>query len=388
MKTHYDLGLSKIYELVINANPSYAFLLDTNTLTDNTFVAAHVLGHSDFFKHNVWFRDTDRQMPETAAEHARRIRQYTQDVGDVRVERFLDAVLSIAQHVEPWPRRTAPPAPPAAETADRRDPYADLLPPGQRRARGRRAPQRPVAPVPPEPEADLLRFLQEHAHHLEDWQKDVIDIVRQETLYFVPQMMTKIMNEGWASYWHLTLMRDLGLSDAEFTEFARLHSAVCAPGHTRINPYHVGLNIWADIERRYGRQRLFEARELENDASFIRLYLTEELARDLDLYLFALQGEEWTVTSQDFERVRNALVDSLTNHGLPLITVEDADFHGRRECYLKHHHDNRQLDIPYAEKTLQYFFQIWQRPVHLETVVDDRTVVFSADGDRVSREVL
>ncbi|MCG0240092.1 MAG: SpoVR family protein [Firmicutes bacterium] len=404
MKTQYDYGLSKIYELVINSDPCYAFLLETNSLLQNKFVVAHVFGHSDFFKHNLWFQNTDRQILDVVSEHARRIRTYGQEEGDREVEAFLDAALSLSDHVDPYPRREPPASRRREEGRGRAgegpSPYADLFPPepeeappraagqgsapGRDRRSGRGSAWEP-ARVPPEPERDLLLFLLEHADHLEEWQRDILAIVRGESLYFYPQMMTKIMNEGWATFWHSRILRAAGLSDEEFTEFARLHAAVTTPGGTRINPYHVGLRIWEDIEERYGRERLFEVRELENDASFLRLYLTEELCKELDLFLFQMEGEEWKVTSKDWERVRDALVDNLTTFGRPVIVVEDGDWRGRRELYLRHCYDGRPLDIPYAEKTLAYVERIWGRPVHLETVVQGRPLVLTCAEGKVRR---
>src|SRR5262245_30471943 len=101
MKTMYDFGLSKIYEVVINSNPSYAFLLETNSLLQNKLVIAHVLGHVDFFKNNVWFSQTNRRMVDDAAMHARRINEYGFKYGRKVVEDFLDAVLSIEEHIDP-----------------------------------------------------------------------------------------------------------------------------------------------------------------------------------------------------------------------------------------------------------------------------------------------
>src|SRR5689334_304273 len=102
MKTMYDFGLSKIYEVVINANPSYAFLLENNSLLQNKLVIAHVLGHVDFFKHNAYFSQTNRRMIDDAALHARRINEYEFKYGRKVVEDFLDAVLSIEEHIDPY----------------------------------------------------------------------------------------------------------------------------------------------------------------------------------------------------------------------------------------------------------------------------------------------
>ena len=108
------------------------------------------------------------------------------------------------------------------------------------------------ASSPPESEKDILRFLAEHAPDLEDWQRDIIMIVREEMLYFLPQMQTKVLNEGWASaFWHARTMREMDLTDAEATMFAQMHAGVLAPSRTHLNPYHLGFKILEDIEQRW-----------------------------------------------------------------------------------------------------------------------------------------
>lgn len=388
LKSSYDYGLSKIYELVFNSDPAVALLLETNTLTENKFVVAHVLAHVDFFKHNLYFAPTSRQMIETASVDAERIRKYEFENGALEVEKYLDAVLALEEHVDPHPRRgkgregtsSAPRA------GDRRPqtPYDDLF--ERPRAEAKPEPQRPRK-FPEEPEKDLLLFLMQHAPELKDWQRDVIAIVRQEMLYFVPQMQTKIMNEGWASFWHSRIMRELPLTDDEFTDFARLHSSVMTPSRMRINPYYVGYKVFEDIEKRFGRGRIFEVRETDCDQSFLRNYLTEELVKDLDLYIYELEGEEWKIKEKNWEKVRDALVDSLTNFGYPYLTVEDGDYHKNRELYLKHNFDGRELDIPYAEKALIHLGSIWRRPVHLETNLNGRKVVFTCESGSVLKTV-
>jgi stage V sporulation protein R len=197
MKASYDLGLSKIYELVINGNPSYAFLLDTNSLLHNKFVVAHVFGHTDFFKHNIWFSPTNRSMVESVSQNAQRIRQYGIEEGSLEVEQFLDACLSISDHIDPYPERPEPDDKPK-EHHHSEDQWGDLFPsPGLstslatgRPLKGNPQP-RSRKKIPPRPEKDLLRFLIQHSDALADWQRDVLSIVREESLYFVPQMQIK-----------------------------------------------------------------------------------------------------------------------------------------------------------------------------------------------------
>ncbi|HEX9070158.1 MAG TPA: SpoVR family protein, partial [Ktedonobacterales bacterium] len=206
MKTEYDYGLSKIYELVVNTNPSYAFLMEQNDLLQNKVVVAHVLGHTDMFKNNAYFQHTARDMITHVSVNAERVRRYEFDHGREPVERFLDAVLAIQEHIDPnisieQARGRAPARKRGkSDSTPPGDPYADLFPDEKAKAAQAEEAQRAAEPkrVPAEPQKDLLMFFAEHAPNLEDWQRDLLQIVRDEMRYFVPQMQTKILNEGWA----------------------------------------------------------------------------------------------------------------------------------------------------------------------------------------------
>jgi stage V sporulation protein R len=391
MKTMYDYGLSKIYELVINTNPCYAFLLDTNGFVQNKMIIAHVLAHSDYFANNAYYARTSRRMLETVSVNANRLRQYEYEHGKEAVEKVLDAALAIQEHVEAgataYKRRPlfdddGRPNPRPKRNAHGDGPYGDVW-------RERADSLIPVAGRPTgEPARDLLLFITEHAPALDDWQRDIVQIIRAEMLYFLPQMQTKICNEGWASYWHVRIMRELDLTDDELIAFADLHAGVLQPSPRRINPYYLGYKILEDIERRYmtdgddlttAREKLFEVREIENDASLLRNYLTRELCDDLDLYVYGQQGDDVVVTDKNWERVRDSLVVELTSHGRPLIVVDDGDYRGNRELYLRHAHEGRDLDLGYAEKVLEYVTTLWGRTVHLETYNDDAQCVLSYD---------
>lgn len=411
-KMHYDLGLSKIYEMVVNTNPSYAFLMDMNNLLQNTFVAAHVFGHTDFFKNNAYFQHTSKRMIDKVSIHAERIAKYEFDHGKAEVERFLDAALSIQEHVDynlflrgDEPKKDEKPI-------ERTTEYDDLwgLEKRARRAEEERDRFFSKAPKFPEkPEKDILQFLIRHAPHLEQWQRDIIEIVRTEMLYFVPQMQTKTMNEGWASIWHSRIMRELGdmgiISDSETIEFAQLHSGVLSPSRTSLNPYYIGFKLFEDIERRWdnpsmeeqerlgrkpgmGKQKMFEVREMDNDVSFLRNYLTKDLIKDLDLYLYKKEGDEWVIAEKNWEKVRDGIVASMTNFGIPYLVVENGDYKGNRELYIKHMFEGQELDLSYAEKTLQNVHLLWGRPVHLETVYDNKRILLTYDGERNTKSSL
>ena len=822
-KMQYDFGLSKIYEMVVNTNPSYAFLMEMNDLLQNTFVAAHVFGHTDFFKNNAYFQHTSRRMIDKVSIHAERIAKYEFDHGKAEVERFLDAVLSIQEHVdynllirqnEPDKKEDKP-----ANVVP--GPYDDLwgLDTRAKKAEEARARKLGKPPkFPEQPQKDILLFLMHHAPHLEPWQRDIIEIVRTEMLYFVPQMQTKTMNEGWAclkkdslvltergllrfdalhnmlaqgdttkvgsgngnqdaisdrhinynaatirlrtrrglvlegaeehklsvgpdqwialkdvqvgqrislsvgdniwskqlveiapplriasptvetvaqaagvgvhtvyrslngktayardriaaaiqstgytsgnggkplystrfplvapthvsasfaeflgyligdgnihvsknaigyttgdreladrcaalvlelfsieavpywdsrtlngkggrwrvvfysanvldllhslgidlrakarqkripdcilrspkavvsaflrayfdcdgcasakqgvilstfsddiaqtlqilllnygilsrrrgvnvwisgksaevysreigfnlarkqtnleqyvtghrwfvkedptdavtsiehdvadvyditvdrthryvangmlhhnSIWHSRIMREMGdkgfISDSDILEFAQLHSGVLSPSRTYLNPYYVGYKVFEDIERRWdnptkeeqerlgrkpgqGRQKIFEVRELDNDVSFLRNYLTEELIKDLDLYLYKKEGDEWVIVEKNWEKVRDGIVASMTNFGSPYLVVDNGDYRGNRELYIMHLFEGQELDMLYAEKTLQHVYTLWGRPVHLETLYEGKRILLSYDGERNTKSSL
>ena len=407
LKTMYDYGLSKIYELVINTDPAYGFLLETNSLIQNKMVAAHVLAHVDFFKHNAYFRETSRQMLEAASINASRIREYEFEHGSLEVERFLDAILSIQEHVDPQQALTRRPVRRPAGSHGREPkhrvegPYEDILSLGEPRQEEGPSPRK----FPEEPQKDLLLFMAESSPILEEWQRDIIHIVRHEMLYFYPQIQTKVMNEGWASYWHSRILREMDLTESEYIEFANLHSGVLGASKHRLNPYLLGLKIFEDIERRWdspteeerkrfgrqggeGRRKMFEVREMESDVSFLRNYLTKELVEELDLYLYEEQEGQLVIVEKDWEKVRDTLVGSMTNQGFPYIMVEDGDYGGNRELYLKHYYDGHPLDLPYAEKVLQHLFLLWGRPVHLETVIDEKPNLLSYNGKDSKQERL
>jgi stage V sporulation protein R len=824
-KMQYDFGLSKIYEMVVNTNPSYAFLMDMNNLLQNTFVAAHVFGHTDFFKNNAYFQHTSRRMIDKVSIHAERIAKYEFDHGKAEVERFLDAVLSIQEHVDYnlLIRENEPDKDKQKEKTVKQltSQYDDLwgLDKSARKAEEERDrfPGRPPK-FPEKPAKDLLQFLTNYSPHLLPWQRDTIEIVRTEMLYFVPQMQTKIMNEGWAclignslvltergylrydalhellaqgksvmvgsgaggqdritdrhihrnaatirlrtrrglmlegaeehklsigpnqwitlkdvkvgqriplsvgdniwpeqpvaisspvkivaptvedvamaagvgvhtvyrslggktfyakdriaaaiestgyrfgsvgkplyslrlplvapthvtesfaeflgyligdgnihvsknaigyttgdreladryaslvtelfaieptlfwddrtvngkggrwrvvfysanvldllqslginlrakarqksipdcilrspkpvvsaflrayfdcdgcasvkqgvilstfnddiaqtlqllllnygvltrrrgvnvwisgksaqvfaqeigfglarkrenldqylanhrwflkedpidevvniehdvadvyditvdrshryvangmlhhnSIWHSRIMRRLAergiISDSEVIEFAQLHSGVLSPSRTSLNPYYLGFKMLEDIEKRWdnptgeererfgrkpgmGRQKIFEVRELDNDVSFLRNYLTEDLVKDLDLYIYRKEGDEWVIVEKNWEKVRDNIVANLNNFGNPYLVVDNGDYRGNRELYLKHLFEGQELDLVYAEKTLQHVYLLWGRPVHLETVYEGKRILLSYDGERNSKSTL
>jgi stage V sporulation protein R len=413
MKMQYDLGLSKIYELVINSDPCYAFLLDGNSLIQNKLIVAHVLAHCDFFKNNVRFSKTNRNMVESMSATAERIRQYEMQYGTEEVERFIDAVLAIQEHVDPLIMK------PYHRQREERDPrnnqlrekperqfgYEDLWDLDERNKDSSEKPKQPQSKFPPVKQKDIMLFIEEHAHYLKDWQRDIMTMLRDEMLYFWPQIETKIMNEGWASYWHQRIMRELDLTEDETIEYAKLNSSVVVPSPHSLNPYYLGLKIFEDIEKRWdnptpeererfgrkggeGRQKMFEVREVDSDISFIRNYMNKKLVEELDLYVFEKKGPEWKITDKSWENIRDQLVYSRVNGGFPYISVDNGDYERNGELYLFHEYEGMELDLKYVERTVPYIHQLWGKTVHLESVVEGKPVLFSYDGKKHQRKFL
>jgi len=425
----YSYGLSKIYEMVINTDPCYAYLLSANSLTDQKLVIAHVYGHCDFFKNNAWFAPTNRKMLDQMANHAAHVNRHIDRHGYDAVEKFIDACLSLENLIDPHRPHIRREASPTKTKKDKGALESSTQERGRFEAKGYMdsfinppdvlerqklteaqlaEAQSAVRKFPEQPQRDVLKFLLDYAP-LHDWQRDVLDIIRDEAYYFAPQGQTKIMNEGWASYWHSTIMTQHSLRDADFIEYADHHSGTMAMSPQRLNPYKIGIELFRDIERRWnegrfgpeweacddmhakktwkqdlglGRDKIFEVRRIHNDLTFIDTFFTEEFCREHKMFMFAYNEDSgnYEIQSREFQAVKQQLLKSLTNHGRPFIYVLDGNYRNRGELYLQHEYAGVELKQDYAEATLQNLQMIWSRPVHIETVIDDEPAVLSYDG--------
>jgi stage V sporulation protein R len=420
----YEYGLSKIYEMVINNDPSYAYLLESNMDVDQKLVMAHVFGHVDFFKHNFMFRHTNRKMMDQMANHATRVRRYQDKLGVEMVEDFIDRSLSIENLVDyqsPYvKRRPDRPPSPGDEPAERqraqgfrtgREYMRDYINPPEFLAEEQKRLDAEAAKkkkFPERPERDVLLFLLEHAP-LERWEHDVLSIIREESYYFAPQGQTKIMNEGWATYWHSKIMTTKVLDASEIIDYADHHSGTLATSPGQINPYKLGVELWRDIEERWnkgrfgkeyddcdsyearrhwdrklmqGREKIFEVRKHYNDVTFIDEFLTLEFCLDQKLFTYGYneKHQRWEILEREFRKVKDKLLHMLTNFGQPNIAVEDGNHENRGELLLAHKHDGVDLKLDYARETLKNVQSMWRRPVNLVTKLDGRGTILRYDG--------
>jgi stage V sporulation protein R len=414
----YEYGLSKIYEMVINNDPCYAYLLEGNSNTDQKIVMAHVYGHCDFFKNNYWFSKTNRKMIDEMANHASRVRKYIERHGLETVEGFIDTCLSIEDLIDPHApfivrkaKKIEDPPTPIVHKIRAKDYMDDFINPQefleQQKKRMEKQKEKEKR-FPEEPQRDILQFLLEHAP-LEKWERDVLDMIREEAYYFAPQRMTKIMNEGWASYWHSKIMTERACKDAEIIDFADAHSGVVATSPGRLNPYKLGIELFKYIEERWdkgrfgkewsdcddiarkkswdlrtglGRKKIFQVRQLYNDVTFLDEFFTPEFCFDQGFYVFGYNKRtgNWEITDREFRAVKEKLLTQLTNFGKPFIFVENGNFENRGELLLQHKHEGLDLKLDEARDTLHSVFRVWRRPVNLATLVEGKGKLLTYDG--------
>ena len=424
LKSHTH-GLSKIYELVINTDPCYAYLLEGNSQVDQKLVMSHVYGHCDFFKNNNYFSRTDRHMIDTMANNASRVRRYMDRHGVGAVETFIDVCLSIDNLIDPWVpfRDERRPDGEADETEaqiarlrneqgyleDYVNPPAFLA---EQQAKRKEAEEARKRKVPVRPERDVLGFLIRHAP-MEAWEADALSIIREEAYYFLPQMQTKIMNEGWASYWHSRIMTERALKDDEIIDYADAAAGVMQMAPGQLNPYKIGIELFRHIEEQWnkgrfgkewaecenlqakaewdrklglGASKLFEVRRMYNDVTFIDEFFTEDFCRDQKFFTYVENRRtgRLEIEGREFEEVKQKLLDRLTNFGQPFIYVVDANYLNRSELLLGHRHEGHDLKLDYARDTLRNLERLWRRPVSILTIIDEKPKRIRYDGSEVT----
>ena len=218
------------------------------------------------------------------------------------------------------------------------------------------------------------------------------------------------MNEGWATFWHTLIMTRHGLqTGGDVIAYADHTSGTLASSPTSLNPYKLGVELFRDIEDRWnrgcfgreyeecddygekqrwntnvgrGREKIFEIRSIHNDLTFIDEFLTLDFCRRHKLFSFGYNEESgnYEIESRQFAQIKQQLLFSLTNRGRPIIYVRDGNYKNRGELFLEHHFNGPELKIEYAQATLTNLYRLWRRPVHIETVLDEKVSVMSFDG--------
>ena len=380
------MGHSRIFEVMFPGDPCRAYLVNGNTLPENTLVTAHVLGHADFAKNNHLFAHfmdmAGGHILEQAAARAHRIENAIQEHGQARVEAVLDAALALEPHIDinrELHREPYPAQPPKTGPEQRPDPFQQRY----HKLPGERPPAEPPAAnkrmtIPPQPEYDLLWFIAHYAPELEDWERDIFLAVREESFYFYPVFACQIMNEGWASYWHARLLREADFLPHDlYLSAIKAHSDVVRPYAAErqlalaVNPYHLGFSMWEDIIEKHGLETARRIVREEDDFGFIRNYLTRELIEKLELFVYEASDDgDIRIAENDVHAVHEAILAPKFNYGAPRIAANHLHVDGSLQLVHDHQSDGRGVDLHRAERVLEYVGKIWQRPVTLHTVGD------------------
>ena len=423
-------GMQRIYELVINNDPSTAYLLEYNNPVQQKMVMAHVYGHVDFFKNNVMFQKTNRNMMNAAADHAKLIEKHRLKLGIDKVEEFIDACLSLEDLIDPCMRENKKQScgkncegkcdggcsknegepkeedNPIIKIDKYMEQFLDMS-----KFRAKKEECEKPCQKQERPERDIFRFLMTEGKHLADWQKDILSIVRDEAYYFLPQRQTKIMNEGWATFWHDYMMIQKGLAgDQGIVDYSKTMADVVSKA-AGFNPYRLGYELYKDIKERWdkgrhgrdyleeqdsekkaswdtheglGTKKIFEVRASLDDAEFLREHLTDEFIEKEQFFEYNLDMRDnwYKISGRDPRVIRNHLINMLTND--PIIHVEDANFNNAGHLIMNHVHTGMELEPQMRDRTLRQLFHIWQKPVHLRTIVEDNPVIVTYTGSEFS----
>jgi stage V sporulation protein R len=407
----YQRGQARIYELIFNTRPVHAYLMDGNSLAAQTLVIAHCLGHGYVFETNRWLQAVDRDIMPRVLSAAERIADYMAAYGRDRVEDFIDACHAVAVH-QPQAQLIRKAATPEPEV---REGDYDILFPGEVEADRRRVEAERKAlrrRFPREPQDDLLGFIEQHARTLEDWQRDVISIVHSEQGYFLPQMRTRILNEGAAVLAHQEICQRLFMAADQYWEYEQLNASVVQPHPGPVNPYNLGITLLREIMRiatdpdDEERERWPWAGNVEpfehvrsvlrtyDDEALLREFLTPKVCETCRLYAFEhIQDEprRIRVSSREAEAIRDVLIPQYSMLGIPRVEIVDADFRRSGELLLEHRHDGVGLDPEYARGTVGQIAMLWGKACTVKTVRGrggEQATWFTAQPDGRSEQYL
>ena len=408
------MGLA--YEIVINSNPCIAYLMEENTMPMQALVIAHACyGHNSFFKGNYLFQTwTNADAIIDYLLFAKKyIHKCEKRYGIDEVEKILDSCHALMNYgVDRYKR----PQQLSNEEEQLRHKEREEYLQSQVNDLWRTIPvvksqssSKDEIHFPLEPQENLLYFVEKNAPLMEPWQREIVRIVRKIAQYFYPQRQTQVMNEGWATFWHYTILNTLydeGLvTDGFMIEFLQSHTNVVAqpaynsPYYSGINPYTLGFSMMTDIRRICEEpteedkrwfpeiagsnwiETLDFAMRNFKDESFIAQYLSPKLIRDLKLFSVLDDDQNNTLeitaihNDDGYRKVRQALVNQYNLHDRePNIQVYNVNVRGDRSLTLRHTEHNRQPLNENAEEVLKHMARLWGFTVKLESIKEDGTI--------------
>jgi len=337
-------------------NPAYLQIL----------IMAHCVGHSDFFKNNRLFKNTyPENIVGRLTSAKKRIQGYVEDqtIGIDEVERTLDSAHAIQFQNYRYGQQKK-------DSKKLVEKYSKLI----KEDKTGEFFGLDLSKKPLEPEYDLLGFISEQGRNIPEWKKDIIEIVRNGSAYFMPQIQTKIMNEGWASYWHYTLCHELDLPQEWHIPFIKMHNQVIRPHVGGLNPYHLGFIIFQDIKEKHGIEECFVARECSHDVSFIRQYLTRELCEKLGLFSFSEKNKIGLTIDEihdedGWKKIKDHFIMNIGTNSIPVVYVEEIE--EDNTLIVRHEHDGRDLELDHADEVVRHIKTLWGDEVKLFTLIEE-----------------
>lgn len=324
LKLQQDEAMFSILELVLNTNPVYAFLLDSNTHLENLVVIAHVLGHVDFFKNNCWYTRSDKDMLNKCEQHSRAIRQLSLRYGKERVDDLLAAALTISGTVNSF----------ELNPALRRERLLYFLD-DRLESRLKKLKKSDPAWVDTYLAAKLLRM------------------IRLETEYFDLIGRTQIINEGWASFVEFKCLEKY-LPPDQWLEFSLMFSK-------RPPPYLIGFTLWDSIFRQGGWSKVLRVRATYEDVAFVDEFLSQDLIRRLDLFIVDNETGE---KDDDVRKIKDRIIEDKLLRGEPQVRVSGCDAESLA-LSLRHLDTERTLDKKRCELFMRELYKLWPHEVSL-----------------------
>ncbi|OGN03593.1 MAG: hypothetical protein A2651_03800 [Candidatus Yanofskybacteria bacterium RIFCSPHIGHO2_01_FULL_42_12] len=419
------------YEQVWNFDVPRAFLVETNPFALNAMIVAHVYGHVDFFLGSRYSQHgrSMSYVAEEARNAATRFAKYEEKYDRVSVEKIIDAGMSVMWHQNPDPFFEEQDE---EETRERlldlehaklerfNDMKSEFKKPETRQEieKIERHLERLSLKTPPEPTYDLIKYIATKSPKpLRPWMVDILTVLRNQARALNPNMRTKMLNEGWATYWHVKIMRRLFeegvLTPEEHGVFSDFHAGVTRESKTSFNWYRIGLALLEDIEERWnkgrfgrdydeernhaerlswdtraqlGRQKIFEVRSYYTDRMAVEEFLTDDFIHEQQLYIWltVTDGKDiiYVIGEDNPEIIRQEIKSMMTTYGTPIIRVKDGNYDGNNHLYLEHVFNGYELDQRYLSATLANILHLWGRKVYLETVIDGKDKLVSCEWEK------
>lgn len=422
------------YEVVVPGRLARCYLMNSNTFPVHCTVMAHATGHVTFFTMNKWFQNNRDDFLDVMSAKGIAYLEYERTYGIDEVERIVDAGHALQYHSSPFDNETENEKRERIyrqkrqqRAASHRSEFSDMIPrkeklgdSGDIELYNQRLKRELRLKSPVEPTEDILRYIIDNSNQLEDWHKDILEMLREEGRQLWASVQTHFMNEGWSVMIHEKVMNRLFdmrlLTTEEHGSYNYSNSRIKAKHPTQLNPYLVGSEQWYSIEERWnkgmhgqewedctsihekenwdtgameGWKKCKEVQRSYTDWFFFQDFFTEDLVEQLELYLWGQRETMVTVdtirTRHTTKEIRNAIISSFSHNRVPKIEVIDGNF--RNGILLTHRHTGPDLDMKYTIETMKHIFNVTGQDVYVDTIIEKKRRLISVFLDKKDGQV-